>query len=61
MSRLFSNFASTPVMSCISLLDAIACAFNMDWCHSDSERAFVESDLKEDVSCACPRGAVRCL
>ena len=38
------------------LLSAIACELNLDVCHFDVERAFVQSKLDEDVFLRLPKG-----
>ena len=45
----FFTFAPTPAASCFRLLGAIACELGLDLRHFDSEQAFVESSLEEDV------------
>ena len=58
------TFAPTVSSSCVLLLSAIACKPDLDVCHFDVERAFVQSKLDEDVflrlpkECGSPSGTI---
>ena len=43
------TFAHTVSSSCVRLLSAIACEFDLDFCHFDVDQAFFQSDPEEDV------------
>ena len=43
-------------MSSVRLLAALACEQNLDLCHFDTEEAFVQSELDEDVFMRLPQG-----
>ena len=47
------TFAPTVSSSCVRLLSAIACECDLDICHFDVDKAFVQSDLEEDVFSDC--------
>ena len=40
------TFAPTVSSSCVRLLSAIACEYDLDLCHFDVDQAFVQSDLE---------------
>ena len=50
------TFAPTVSSSCVRLLSAIACECDLDLCHFDVDKAFVQSDLEEDVFLRLPKG-----
>ena len=50
------TFVPTVSSSCVRLLSAIACECDLDLCHLDVDRAFVQSDLEEDVFLRLPKG-----
>ena len=41
------TFAPTVSSSCVRLLSAIACEYDLDLCHFDGDQAFVLSDLED--------------
>ena len=50
------TFAPTVSSSCVRLLSAIACECDLDLCHFDVDRAFVQSRLDGNVFLRLPRG-----
>ena len=50
------TFAPTVSSSCVRLLSAIACEYDLDLCHFDVDQAFVQSRLDENVFLRLPRG-----
>ena len=48
--------APTVSSSCVRLLIAIACEYDLDLCHFDVDQAFVQSHLDEDVFLRLPKG-----
>ena len=52
----FVTVTPTPTASCTRLLGAISCELDLDLCHFDTEQAFVQSNLDEDVFMRLPRG-----
>ena len=50
------TFAPTVSSSCVRLLSAIACEFDLDLCHFDVGQAFAQSHLDEDVFLRFPKG-----
>lgn len=42
-------FASTVAVSCVCVLEAMACEVDLDLCHFVIEQAFVQEELEEDV------------
>ena len=48
------TFAPTVSSSCVSLLSAIACEFDLYLCNFDLDQAFVQSYLDEDVFLRLP-------
>ena len=47
------TFAPTVSSSCVRLLNAIACEYDLDLCHFAVDQAFVQSHLDEDVFLRC--------
>ena len=54
----FETFAPTPTASCIRYLGAIACELDLNICHSDTEQAFVQSNLDKNVFMQLHQGCV---
>ena len=52
----FDTFSACPSVMSIRLLAALACKLDLDYCHFDSEQAFVQSDLDEVVYIRLPPG-----
>ena len=52
----FETYSPCPSVPCIRLLTAIACEMGLDLCHLDAERAFVQSELDEDLYIRFPKG-----
>ena len=50
------TFSPTVSSSCVRLLSAVACEFDLDLRHSDVDQAFVQSRLDENVFLRLPRG-----
>ena len=50
------TFAPTVSSSCVRFLSATACECDLDLYHFDVDRAFVQSDLEEDVFLRLPKG-----
>ena len=50
------TFAPTESSSCVRLLSAIACEYDLDRRHFDVDQAFVQSDFEEDVFLRLPKG-----
>ena len=50
------TFAFTVSSSCVRLLSAITSECELDLCHFDVYRAFVQSHLDEDVFLRLPKG-----
>ena len=46
---LSETFAPTVWSSCVHLLSAIACVCDVDFCHSDVDQAFVQSNVEDNV------------
>ena len=53
------TFPPTESSSCVRLLSAIACEFDLDLCHFDVDQAFVQSRLDENVILRLPRGCCK--
>ena len=51
------TFAPTVSSSCVRLLSAIACEWDLDLCHFDVNKAFVQSHLDENVFLRLPKGS----
>ena len=52
----FDTFSPCPSVMSIRLLAALACELDLDLCHFDAEKAFVQSDLDEVVYIRLPPG-----
>ena len=50
------TFAPTVSSSCVRLLSALTCECHLDLCHSDLDRAFVQSRLDDNVFLRFPKG-----
>ena len=50
------TFAPTVSSPCVRLLSAIAFECDLDLCHFDVDRAFVQSDLEKNVFLRLPKG-----
>ena len=55
------TFAPTVSSSCVRLLSAIACEYDLDVCHFDVDQAFVQFRLDENVFLRLPRGCGKML
>ena len=49
-------FAPTVSSSCVRLLSAIACEYDLEFWHFDVDQTFVQSDLVEDAFLRLPKG-----
>ena len=50
------TFAPTVSSSCVRLLSAIACECDLDLCHFDVDKVFVQSHLDDYVFLRLPKG-----
>ena len=54
------TFAPTVSSSCVRLLSAIACEFDLDVCHFDVEQTYVQPNWMKTFFCAYREDMVTC-